>query len=122
MGTHEKQYSIKWLNFNPEAQKIEALYGAKAIFDDGEIAELKDKYAQIDGTAFLALFMLPITIMGKESTMGEALGYLTASAGKLLDPNFPIDPAQTEKFGNTGIELLGGAIPKSKVIEDKVQG
>jgi len=106
MGTYEKQYSIKWLNFNPLERKAEALYGVKAVLDDGSIADMPDFHAQIDGNSFINLFMLPINVLGKESTIGEALSYLTASAGQMLKSDFPIDPAQTEKFGNAGIELL----------------
>jgi hypothetical protein len=106
MGTYEKLYSIKWLNMNPEQKKIEALYSVNVNLDDGSSIELTDYRISIQGEKYYELFNIEITVMGRDSTLGEFLSYLTASAAKIQDEAFPVSQQEIDKFGTTGIDLL----------------
>jgi hypothetical protein len=106
MNTYQKQYAIKWLNMNPQQRKVEALYSVSILLDDGQKASLKDFSIVIDGQKFDELFSLPITALGQQTTLGEFLSYLTASAARIIDKTFPVADNEITKFGDDGLNLL----------------
>lgn len=106
MGTYEKQYFVKKLTFIPENKTIEAIYGVMIKLDNGQVGNLDDLYSVISGSKFDELFNIEITALGKLTSLGEFITYLTSSAATLKDTNFPIAQEQSDKFGNSGIALF----------------
>jgi len=106
MGTYEKQYSIKWINFNVENSVMEAEFNVKAVLDGEEEFDLPTLRAKIEGEKYGQLFSIPATIWLNETTLGEFIGYMSSSAGQLTNSEFPIHPDQTTKWGTQGVDLL----------------
>lgn len=106
MGTYEKQYSIKWLNINPENKTIEAKYGVMAILDDNQKAKLDDIYASFGAGKFDELYQTPITVFENQTSLGEFINFLLSCAARAKDPLFPVDNELHDTFGDLADSLL----------------
>jgi len=106
MGSYNKHYSIKWIHFYIENNVMVAEYNVEAILDEGTTAKLPSFRSEIKDLKYLQLFSIPVHIWDKDTTLGEFIGYMAASAAQLIDNEFPIDHSQIDKWGNQGKELL----------------